>query len=76
MCICIFFACFCIYFLIFSYKIDSWGGAGGAPHPLVYQFYKKKIKKYIQKHKKLQTQIKVYKILKKYIKRYKHLQDF
>ena len=28
------------------------GGAGGAPHPLVYQFYMKKIQKYIQKHTK------------------------
>ena len=28
------------------------GDAGGAPHPLVYQFYMKKIQKYIQKHTK------------------------
>ena len=52
-----FFVCFCIYFGFSSYKIDRLMGdltiAGGAPRLLNYQFYMKKIQKYIQKHTKI-----------------------
>ena len=48
-CLCVFayLLCFYVYFWIFSHEIDSLiseGGAGGAPHPLVYQFHMKQIK--------------------------------
>ena len=33
-------------------KSKKWNCAGGAPHPLVYQFYMKKIKIYTKTHKK------------------------
>ena len=54
------------------------GGAGGAPHPLVYQFYMKKLKNYIQKHTKnmqIHININICKNVEKYIKKYKHLQE-
>ena len=43
-----------IYLDIFHMKliVSKWGGAGGAPDPLVYQFHLTKTLKYIQKHKK------------------------
>ena len=54
---CVFAYYLCVFVYIFgfsSYKIDSLisGGAGGAPHPLGYQFYVRKIQKYVQKHTK------------------------
>ena len=46
------------------------------PHPLVYQFYMKKIQKYIQKHtKNIQIHINICKNVEKYIKKYKHLHE-
>ena len=57
MCICIFFVYFCMYFWIFSYKIDRLMGGGRLRRPplINYQFYMKKIQKCIQKHEKIYT---------------------
>ena len=47
--------------------INKRGGAEGAPHPLVYQFYMNKIKKYTQKHtKNMQIHIRTYEKVSKY----------
>ena len=60
MCISIFFVCCCIYFFMFSFKVDRLMG-GGRPPLVNYQFYMKKIKQ--AKTNDMQIIIKTYKEL-------------
>ena len=53
------------------------GGAGGAPHPLVYQFHIKNIKNiYKTRTTNMQIHINICKNVEKYMKKYKHPREF
>ena len=77
-CLCVFAYFLCVFVHIFgfsSYKIDRL--MCGGRRLLNYQFYMKKIQKYIQKHaKKTQIHINICKHLETYVKKYEHLRDF
>ena len=52
------------------------GGAAGAPHPLVYQFYMKKFKNtYKKQTDNMQIHINICKNVENYMKKCKHMQE-